>query len=104
MNKTNILQVNNKIINLINSEENKWKTQKKNLETLLTLHNNFIDNNNLDNPTIEILNQLEDIKTWRTNNLNTRENMNDDRYGKEIAMKMCEFKVQLMTQVYKNNK
>ncbi len=94
--KLRIIEVNKNIINLIRSNETKWNNQIGNLKYLLRLHLNFLSNNDLDYPTIETLKQLESIKMWRTDNLNKKENLNDDRYGKNIVIEMCKVKIDIM--------
>ena len=92
-------KVNQAIINLIKCEEEKWILQR---DKLLQFHIELIKNNDLNNPTKSTLQLIETIKQWRTENLNTDENMDDDRYLNEVAMRMSNIKVNIMTNVLRN--
>lgn len=92
-----IIKVNNNIMLLINCNEEKWKNQKDKLIKLLELHLFFINVNNLDEPTLKTLNHIENIKMWRTSNLNIKENMEDERYRYNIVEIMCSLKCKIMS-------
>ena len=95
----NIKKVNIAIIKLIKSDEDIWIKQREKLRQLLQFHLQLLEQCNANKPDMRTLNYIESIKQWRTDNLNTKENMKDDRYGKDIASEMCNVKVQIMSQV-----
>ena len=97
---TKIKNVINNIIELIKSDDEKWKIQRDNLLLLLQLHIELLRNFDMDKPNISTLNYIEYIKQWRTDNLNTEENMFDPKYGENIAMAMCEVKVMIMALLF----
>ena len=92
--------VNNNIIKLIKNDEAKWVKQRGKLKKLLELHINLMKKLNDQKPNIKLLNHVDGIKQWRTLNLNKKENMDDKRYGSDVASIMCSLKVKLMTDVY----
>jgi hypothetical protein len=94
--KNTLIKVNNAIITLIKCDDIEWIIQRKKLELLLRANLKFMLDNDLDKPTIKTLQQIECIKVWRTNNLNTAINIKDDRYYKLIVCKMTKIKVKIM--------
>ena len=97
--------VNDAILELMKSEIEQWVKQRDKLKTLLSLHNELINNYHIDKPDIKILNFLQEIiKNWRTENLNTYENINNDIYGDKIMIPMSKLMVNTMANVYKGNK
>ena len=96
--------VNNAILELMKSENEQWIKQRDKLKKLLSLHIELIKNYNIDEPDIKTLNFLREIKKWRTENLNTSENINNDIYGDKIMMSMSNLMVITMTKVYKGDK
>jgi hypothetical protein len=90
------------IIRLLKSDNERWIKHKSKLRSLLNLHLQMKKICDLENPTSETLNYIEEIKQFRQNNLNTEENMNDPLYGDQVAMKMSKLKVCVMAKVLKN--
>ena len=99
-----IKDVNNAILELMKSENEQWIKQRDKLKKLLSLHIELIKNYNIDEPDIKTLNFLQEIKKWRTENLNTSENINNDIYGDKIMMSMSNLMVITMAKVYKGDK
>ena len=95
--------VNNAILELMKSENEQWIKQRDKLKKLLSLHIELIKNYNIDEPDIKTLNFLREIKKWRTENLNTSENINNVIYGDKIMMSMSNLMVITMTKVYKGD-
>ena len=96
-------EVNNAILDLMKSEIEQWVKQRDKLKKLLSLHNELINNYHIDKPDIKTINFLQEIKQWRTENLNTYENINNDIYGEKIMMPMSKLMVNTMACVYKGN-
>lgn len=94
-----LCRINNNIIKLINCNEKKWLKLKNKLTKLLDMNKNIIKNHIFINPTIDLLNDIEKIKIWRSENLNFKINMDDKRYGEDIAMKMSLLKVKIMQKI-----
>ena len=92
--------VNKNIEELINCKNPKWDHQQCNLKMLITLHEQLINNYILEDPTYETLQFIEFIKTWRTENLNTEENLTDDKYV-DIVQDMMQVKLQVMIKIHK---
>ena len=97
-------EVNIAILDLMKSEIEQWVKQRDKLKKLLSLHNELINNYHIDKPDIKTINFLQEIKQWRTENLNTYENINNDIYGDKIMMPMSKLMVHTMANVYKENK
>ena len=96
-----VQEVNRNIEKLLQCEEPRWKTQKGKLQRFYDYHTKLMKNNDLDHPNWNTLEQIESIKQWRTANLNTEANMDDIRYGRDIAGLMCAVKVETMASVIK---
>ena len=94
--------VNKKIEELINCKNPKWSHQQCKLKMLLKLDEQLINKYNLEDPTYETLQFIEYIKTWRTENLNTEENLKDDIYI-DIVQCMMQVKLQVMIKIHKKN-
>ena len=94
-----IEKVNENVRKLIQSEEEKWKVQRKKLRKLLEYHTELLRSGNIDKPTSFTLHFIDLIKQWRTENLNTKENISDPRYKVDVASLMCTAKVKIMAKV-----
>ena len=92
-------KVNRNINNLLRSKEQKWISQRNKLTKFLELNKLLLNNYSLQKPNAKTLLFIEALKQWRTEELNTEENMNDPRYGDDIAMLMCQLKTKVMTEV-----
>lgn len=69
--KHDFMNINNKILKLIKSDDGYWKCQKETLSELYRLHLKFTVQY-LDSPSIIALNAYEEIKSYRTDNLNSK--------------------------------
>ena len=94
-----ITKVNEAIVELIKSSDAKWKAQHSNLKCLLLLQCFLLKEHDCNHPTLLTLRKLDNIKDWRTENLNTKENMDDLFYREKIAEAMCLVKLEMMSKV-----
>lgn len=95
--KNKFIAVQKNTLELIKSEEKFWVLQRSHLMTHHKMVEEFQNQVDFDNLTIQDLKKIEDIKTFRTHNLNTLENVHDIRYADKVAGLMCEIKVLMMT-------
>ncbi len=92
-----IIEVNDNIIKLINSDNPIFESKKVYLKELLNKHLQFIKNNPV--ITYKTLEEIEDIKQYRTENIHTNDIMNDEIY-KKVYTNMMKVKLSIMQMVY----
>ena len=95
-------KVNRNINKLLRTNEQKWISQRDKLKKLLELNKLLLNKYSLQKPNARTLQFIEVLKQWRTEELNAEENMNDPRYGDDIASLMSQLKVKIMIEVIPN--
>lgn len=93
-----IIEVNKNIIKLINSNNPLFNDKKVYLKELLRMHLQFIKNNS--RITYKSLEEIEDIKQYRTKYIHTSNAIMEDETYIKVYTKMCDVKVDIMCFVH----
>lgn len=94
-----VVQANELIDELLEDNSELWKPLYEKLKRVKKMHYQLMKNYNLKNPTYEALQKIEQLKSFREDNLNTTETMKDDRWGKVVEV-MSALKVKTMAKIF----
>lgn len=95
----NYSQIKSSLIKLIKSDDHYWVEQRNELKYLLKLMIKLSITYDFEKPSQELLNELEEVKSWRTINLNTPENIKRVEY-KNIVENSMKLKLTLMSCIF----
>ena len=101
--KDDFTKINNSILKLIKSNDEYWKCQRKKLLELYRLHLQFTLQYLDGLAALVALNAYEEIKSYRTDNLNTPSNMERLEYSEDIVAASMKFKLGMMELNFSEN-